>query len=131
MSHKKQQFNEKGSTLFLAMVVMGIMLILGVGIATILVHQIRETAVTKKTAVAFYLKETVSDPLFSFTLDTWEELTWSGVEEKLEYKVTENEGDNEFAIRIDDNSYYFFGVGSSGGGGDPAPGNFSVYYENS
>ncbi|MEA2092903.1 MAG: hypothetical protein U9P61_02970, partial [Patescibacteria group bacterium] len=42
-----------------------------------------------------------------------------------------NEGDNEFAIRIDDNSYYFFGVGSSGGGGDPAPGNFSVYYENS
>jgi predicted dithiol-disulfide oxidoreductase (DUF899 family) len=132
MFHEKQQSNEKGSTLFLAMVVMGIMLILGVGVATILVHQIRETAVTKKTAVAFYLKETVSDPLFSFTLDTWEELTWSGVEEKLEYKITENEGVNEFAVRIDDDSYYFFGEGDigGGGGGETPSGGFSIYYEN-
>ncbi len=120
MYNKKQNSKDRGSTLFLAMVVMGIMLVLGVGVATILVHQIRETAVTEKTAVAFYLKETASDG-FS-VLDEWVELSWSGVEKKLEYKVTENEGEYDFSIRIDDNSYYFFGKGADESGGDEGGG---------
>jgi type II secretory pathway pseudopilin PulG len=132
MFHKEQQFNEKGSTLFLAMVVMGIMLILGVGVATILVNQIRETAVIEETAIAFYVKETAIDS-FS-TLDSWIEITWSG-EKKLEYKVTENAGEYDFAIRINDASYYFFGKESSGTGPDPEEGDYRentlfLYYDN-
>jgi hypothetical protein len=128
MYNKKQNSKDRGSTLFLAMVVMGIMLILGVGVATILVHQIRETAVTEKTAVAFYVKETASDG-FS-VLDNWIEITWSGVEKKLEYKVTENEGEYAVAVRIDDDNYYFFGKEDEGGGSSGEGEGFSVSFQN-
>jgi type II secretory pathway pseudopilin PulG len=117
------------------MVVMGIMLVLGVGVATLLVRQIRESGVSEKTAVAFYVKETALDG-FS-VLDTWTDITWSGAEEKLEYKVTENEGEYDVAVRIDDDNYYFFGKedeggGSSGGdnGGGSEEARRSFYYSN-
>jgi hypothetical protein len=135
MFHKKQNSKDRGSMLFLAMVVMGIMLVLGVGVATLLVRQIRESGVSEKTAVAFYVKETALDG-FS-VLDTWTDITWSGVEEKLEYKVTENEEEHDVAVRIEDDNYYFFGKedeggGSSGGdsGGDSEEARRSFYYSN-
>jgi hypothetical protein len=120
MYNKKQNSKDRGSMLFLAMVVMGIMLVLGVGVATLLVRQIRESGVSEKTAVAFYVKETASDG-FS-VLDNWIEITWSGVEKKLEYKVTENEGEYDVAVRIDDDSYYFFGESVDEGSGDEGSG---------
>ncbi len=126
---KQKSHKERGSMLFLAMVVMGIMLILGVGVATLLLRQIEESEVSEDTAVAFYVKETALDG-FSVT-DTWVDVSWSGSDKKIEYKVVENEGVNEVAVRIDDDKYYYFGEGESGGGGGEDPsGALSIYYEN-
>jgi hypothetical protein len=128
MFHKKQNSKDRGSMLFLAMVVMGIMLVLGVGVATLLVRQIRESGVSEKTAVAFYVKETALDGFSD--LDTWTDITWSGAEEKLEYKVTENEGEHDVAVRIDDDNYYFFGKEDEGEGSSGEGEGFSVSFQN-
>ncbi len=127
--------NKKGSTLFLAMVVMGIVLVLGIGVATILVKQIREIRNIEDERISFYIQETALDG--EIVLDEWVEL-WEEKEKVIKYLVSEEEGEHTVTVEID-GRYYLFGDGvlqedngNDNGNGETEPEENAIftYYDN-
>ncbi len=134
--------NKKGSTLFLAMVVMGIVLVLGIGVATILVKQIREIRDIEEEKLSFYIQEMAIDEITygEINLDEWVFMQWKEDGKIIKYIVTEEEGEKVVTVEID-GKYYLFedGVmqeGNGNGNGDdngttePEDDALFVYYDN-
>jgi hypothetical protein len=122
---------EKGSFLFLAMVIISVVLASGIGASTILVRQLRKMNETEKAAVAFYVAETGLDRALNdvaFIKGEWVDIDIEEADRDSSYMV-EDEGEEEYKVTVKvDNDYYVFNkTGEEGGGGG---GNMTVYYAN-
>ncbi len=101
----------KGSILFLAMVIMSVVLAAGLGVSVVLLRQIREAGGEEEVAIAFYVADTVIDEISSseeFEEGVWKIFSFEEVEREIEYKG-ESLGDGEYRITVNvGDEYYIF-----------------------
>jgi len=102
---------DKGSTLLLGMIIVSIVLASGIGVSTILVRQLREVADREAVAVSRYVAETVGEKvqkgLLELPTEGWEDVDWKGVEREIRYKGEENKKEYTVTVNIGDNYYVF------------------------
>ncbi len=117
---------DKGSTLFLAMVIVSAVLAIGIGVSTILTRQVREAVILEDSAAAFYARETGIDA--DDATEEWNHLDWDGIEPKSAYRLLEDSNVEGKSGRVR------WGLGEpivTEDPEDPGPlGEVTVYYKN-
>ncbi len=100
---------EKGSLLFLSMLIMSIVLTTGIGLSILLARQIKETAVIENALVAFYIAETAMDEISVEEVEknVWIEIDFEESGEDLAYKVIEENGDLVVIVKMGISHYAF------------------------
>lgn len=58
MNNKKANYNKKGFTIFIALIVISVSLIVGVGMANLIAKEIEFSSISRKTQVSFYAADT-------------------------------------------------------------------------
>ncbi len=102
--------NNKGSTLFLAMVIIGVVLASGMGVALLLSRQVGETEIRESSALSYYLAESVAEMMDKEDIEEidWQDFQRENEGRQIRYKGKKNpENEEEYVVDVQVGGNYF------------------------